>query len=650
MDIITAMPVSVAVVTNQTQGINMQNAQNTNSANNANNANNAQNNSGFSASLNSALSAKATDNPVPQMQSQNITTGSSNLSQTIDTSSLLEKLTEFVSKLVSDKDNSLGQGELADGDFLQKLMLLLKQLQEETSVNVDVSAFTEPLIHIVQQLVKMFGNEQNNADNEVETAFNQLSDLTQNKPQKSADLQPILQNEKPAFLGGVISAKGEQIKEIADVNELAVKTVDVNSMDSVDSVEIAVKADVTDVANADNVDKFANVVDVTDTTEVTKMTQKPVQNVEEAPLIQDTQIKQAVQSMQSTQSTQSTQDIQNIQNVQNVHNAQNVQNMQNVQNTQNTQNMQNMQVNQEPDKVVNSDILPKSTANEIVPEQDIQVAANADISTHSSAEIPQILPTDNAKTLLEALNQFAKALNLKSTQLTNKTAQEEIPQETEVLAEMPILQDIQNMKNISNIADNKKPVEKQNELLQLAEGLKQKAETELPQGKTVATVMQTENQLNLTHTVYTQERIEPKESIVENRVITQISDEIVKQLTTINGKSEFTMVLNPESLGKITVKLISEGGKLTVGIIAENQTTQQLLNSRAEHLETVLRQNDVQLENYQVVTQEQNLFSQDYNGSSKNPYKQQQETKTQDDESSDEFKSFMELFESIAAM
>ena len=61
----------------------------------------------------------------------------------------------------------------------------------------------------------------------------------------------------------------------------------------------------------------------------------------------------------------------------------------------------------------------------------------------------------------------------------------------------------------------------------------------------------------------------------------QVADAIASHLETAeNGETTFTMVLNPESLGRIAVKLVTNAGKVTVQITAENRAAQELLAQR----------------------------------------------------------------------
>lgn len=108
----------------------------------------------------------------------------------------------------------------------------------------------------------------------------------------------------------------------------------------------------------------------------------------------------------------------------------------------------------------------------------------------------------------------------------------------------------------------------------------------------------------------------------------QVAKAIAAQLKTEeSGESTFTMTLNPESLGRIAVKLVANAGKVTVEITAENRMTQEILAQRGQSLAANLKENGIDLEKYQVVyePQQNSLYRENYNGSSKNPYVRQEQ-------------------------
>lgn len=128
----------------------------------------------------------------------------------------------------------------------------------------------------------------------------------------------------------------------------------------------------------------------------------------------------------------------------------------------------------------------------------------------------------------------------------------------------------------------------------------------------------------------------------------QLTDELLARSETVNGgRSEFTMVLNPESLGRITVRLISAGGRVQVSIAAENDATRQLLESRSDHIGAALKNNGVELERYQVVSgrEEAQLMQDNYDGSSKNPYGHREEPA--EEQPADDEEDFLEILQQL---
>ncbi len=126
----------------------------------------------------------------------------------------------------------------------------------------------------------------------------------------------------------------------------------------------------------------------------------------------------------------------------------------------------------------------------------------------------------------------------------------------------------------------------------------------------------------------------------------QIVDEILTKPEVFEGgRTEFTMELNPENLGKITVRLVSAEGRVEVNIAAENDSTRQLLESRAENIGTALRNNGVELERYQVVSgqEEAMLMQESYDGSSRNPYGRNDEEQPQEESDED----FLEILQQL---
>lgn len=107
----------------------------------------------------------------------------------------------------------------------------------------------------------------------------------------------------------------------------------------------------------------------------------------------------------------------------------------------------------------------------------------------------------------------------------------------------------------------------------------------------------------------------------------------------LSGKTSLTVVLTPETLGKITVRMVNESGKLTVEILTETAEAKQLLQAKSEQLAYALRNDNVELTSYKVETSQTELFQRDFDGSSKNPYRQQSQKDNNNE--SDEFDSLL---------
>lgn len=130
---------------------------------------------------------------------------------------------------------------------------------------------------------------------------------------------------------------------------------------------------------------------------------------------------------------------------------------------------------------------------------------------------------------------------------------------------------------------------------------------------------------------------EPTESGVK-QIVTQIVSEIFNNLPEEGGETVLTMTLNPETLGRISVKLVENAGKISVIITAESKETALILASRAESVQESMRDSGTHLEKYQVVygaEQDGRAEQQNYDGSSKNPYVR--EVEEHDDENEGQF-------------
>ncbi len=119
------------------------------------------------------------------------------------------------------------------------------------------------------------------------------------------------------------------------------------------------------------------------------------------------------------------------------------------------------------------------------------------------------------------------------------------------------------------------------------------------------------------------------------QVLSQVVTETLNNLPQEQGEKSFSMTLNPETLGKITVRMVENAGKVSVMVTAHNKDTAELLAQRLDGMESMMKQSGTQLEKCQVVYEpEQNdrAGQQNYDGSSKNPYVRQQNEKNTDED------------------
>ncbi len=141
------------------------------------------------------------------------------------------------------------------------------------------------------------------------------------------------------------------------------------------------------------------------------------------------------------------------------------------------------------------------------------------------------------------------------------------------------------------------------------------------------------------------ERVEVRPS----EIIEQATAKLVETAQTMKEQAtEYSLVLNPEELGKIVVKLVKAAdGAVSVSIAAENTRTQRILEQHSAAMQENLRDSGVKLEGWQMVREsEQETYAQDYNGSSKNPY-YREEDHSQGEQQESEQTSFADLIASM---
>ncbi len=172
-------------------------------------------------------------------------------------------------------------------------------------------------------------------------------------------------------------------------------------------------------------------------------------------------------------------------------------------------------------------------------------------------------------------------------------------------------------------------------------------ESKADSGKTDTVSVRTEHPLTAEAPIVLAGRDGEMIAIRPSEVISQVT-KIVEQMVSENREAtEYSLVLNPEELGRITVKLLKAAdGAVSVTITAENASTQRMLEQNSELMQSNLRANGVQLQSWQTVNEaHQETMQREYDGSSKNPYYREENDDTDDEQSEGE--SFADI---IAAM
>ncbi|MFT8887918.1 MAG: flagellar hook-length control protein FliK, partial [Ethanoligenens sp.] len=84
----------------------------------------------------------------------------------------------------------------------------------------------------------------------------------------------------------------------------------------------------------------------------------------------------------------------------------------------------------------------------------------------------------------------------------------------------------------------------------------------------------------------------------QSRMTTQVADAVKDAFA--NQRSELRVHLSPEDLGGITIKMVSQGGVLTVSIVADNHHTCQMLATGLDHLKSAIQSSGVPVQKAEV--------------------------------------------------
>ncbi len=290
------------------------------------------------------------------------------------------------------------------------------------------------------------------------------------------------------------------------------------------------------------------------------------------------------------------------------------------------------------EQAANVDTFVKS--DEIPPEVKTESPQQSEFAKETSKAVGE----ENVKILDEAAKngELGKPEVKQTVQTTQKVSQipEEEQPEVKNVPEMPVRTD--------EVSDRAKAISEELEMLRnarLGKTVKQPVEETAAEEKQSVPV-QAANPLETESPLVFAGRDGSEITVRPADVAAQAAKLVEKAVTENVEQTEYSLVLNPEELGRITVKLVkATDGAVSVTIAAENARTQRILDQNSEIMQSNLRDTGIRLENWQVVREsQQETLAQDYNGSSKNPYYRDDKPQQDDDE---EGKSFAEI---IAAM
>lgn len=289
---------------------------------------------------------------------------------------------------------------------------------------------------------------------------------------------------------------------------------------------------------------------------------------------------------------------------------------------------------EEAEHPVNTDTFVKN--GELPPEA--KTVDGAESETEFGAEIAKAVGEENLKVLDEA----AKNGELGEVKTEQKF---EAPKQAE---EAPAENVPEAPAKASDVADRAKAISEELEMLRNARLNKTAKPVEEPvaEEKQTAVPIKAADPLEAQTPLVFTRRDGTEVTVRPADIVAQTAKLVETAITENREQTEYSLVLNPEEMGKITVKMTKAAdGAISVTIAAENARTQRILDQNSDLMQSNMRDNGVRLESWQVVREsQQETLAQDYNGSSKNPYYRDDTPRRDEDE--DE-KSFADI---IAAM
>ena len=203
---------------------------------------------------------------------------------------------------------------------------------------------------------------------------------------------------------------------------------------------------------------------------------------------------------------------------------------------------------------------------------DQSVIPETAIQTTTTKEMATVLSSNEGKTVNGSRPQGA-------------TAQMDTQFATMLATDEPIKSTVTVTSNRSDLSDGQRQEQDgQQTFMASVNKAKNAMRTETEEPQTVETTINTEKKVESSF------QLEAKKAEAANqppKLMDQVEQGIRGNLKM--DKNEFTIKLNPETLGEITVKLVQEDGKATLHIVTANGNTAQLINDELAALREAVR-------------------------------------------------------------
>lgn len=135
-------------------------------------------------------------------------------------------------------------------------------------------------------------------------------------------------------------------------------------------------------------------------------------------------------------------------------------------------------------------------------------------------------------------------------------------------------------------------------------------------------------------------------SVVKNSDTQQIIDQIQKNMKNIrlaNGTQEIKMILKPEQLGEVNLKLALDKGGLTAKFVVQSEAVKEAIDKNLQTLKETLQAQGVEVKEIKILVKTPENQDLNFENSEKHKGNQQNPQKQKEDKADTEFESFMEF-------